>query len=153
MKFWPWALAAYARPEVAQACLDLQDGHRQSVPYLLWAAWAAQEARPLPPSALKLGASLAGRWEQAAVAPLRQARRGLKSAFEGVSDPVREQLRGEVKALELKAEEVVMRALEGVAPEPAGAPYPVQEALVAAAAAWTFPAPESALHRLAATLG
>lgn len=153
MKFWPWALAAYARPEAAQACLDLQDGHRQSVPYLLWAAWAAQEGRPLPASALKLGASLAGRWEQTAVAPLRQARRGLKSAFEGVSDPVREQLRAEVKALELKAEEVAMRALEAIAPEASGAPYPLLEALVAAAAAWPFPAPESALGRLAHALG
>jgi uncharacterized protein (TIGR02444 family) len=153
MKFWPWALAAYARPEAAQACLELQDGHRQSVPYLLWAAWAAQEGRPLPASALKLGASLADRWEQAAVAPLRQARRGLKSAFEGVSDPVREQLRAEVKALELKAEEVVMRALEAAAPEPSGGPYPVQGALVAATAAWTFLAPDSALYRLAVALG
>jgi uncharacterized protein (TIGR02444 family) len=153
MKFWPWALVAYARPEAAQACLDLQDGHRQSIPYLLWAAWAAQEGRPLPPSALKLGASLAGRWEQAAVAPLRQARRGLKSAFEGVSDLAREQLRSEVKALELKAEEVVMRALEAATPDRSSAPYPVQDALVTATAAWAFPAPESALHRLAAALG
>ena len=152
MKLWPWALQAYARPPVAEACLDLQDGHRQSVPYLLWAAWAAQEGRALPASSLRMGASLAGRWEQAAVAPLRLARRGLRSAFEGVSDPVREQLRAEVKALELKAEEVVMRALEPMAPETAGAPYPVAGALAAACAAWSFPAPESALRRLASAL-
>jgi uncharacterized protein (TIGR02444 family) len=153
MKFWPWALAAYARPDVAPACLDLQDSHRQSVLYLLWAAWAAQGGRPLPASALTLGASLAGRWEQTAVRPLRQARRGLKSAFEGVSDPVREQLRAEVKALELKAEEVAMRALEAIAPEPSGGPYPVRDALAAAVAAWPCSAPEAALLRLAQALG
>jgi uncharacterized protein (TIGR02444 family) len=153
MTFWSWALAAYGRPDAAEACLDLQDSHGQSVPYLLWAAWAAQEGRPLPASALTLGASLAGRWEQAAVGPLRQARRGLKPAFEGVSDPVREQLRAEVKALELKAEEAVMRALEAVAPEPSGAPCPVRQALAAAVAAWPCSAPEAALRRLAQALG
>jgi uncharacterized protein (TIGR02444 family) len=152
MKLWSWTLAAYAKPQVEPACLDLQDGHRQCVPYLLWAAWAAQEGRVLPASAIRLGASLANRWEQAATAPLRQARRGLKSAFEGVSDPVREQLRAEVKAVELKAEQVVMRALEPIAPEARGAPYPVADALAAACAAWPFPAPESALSRLAHAL-
>jgi uncharacterized protein (TIGR02444 family) len=42
--FWEWALDAYARPGVAEACLELQDVHGQNVPLLLWAAWAAADA-------------------------------------------------------------------------------------------------------------
>ncbi len=152
MKLWPWALHAYARPGVQEACLALQDRHGQSIPYLLWAAWTAREGLALPPGALAQAASLAACWEAAAVSPLRQARRGLKPALAGIADTAREQLRGEVKALELRAEEMLMRALEPIASEPAGVPRPLPEALEAAAAAWTSAAPESALRRLAGAL-
>ena len=30
--FWAWALAAYARPGAAEACLELQDAFGQCVP-------------------------------------------------------------------------------------------------------------------------
>jgi uncharacterized protein (TIGR02444 family) len=153
MTFWPWALQAYARDGVAEGCLDLQDRHGQSVPYLLWAAWAAQTGRALSASDLQAGASLAARWEAAAVGPLRRARRGLKPAFEGISDAAREQLRGEVKALELKAEQALMLALESLTPAPSGQSCPVNDALRAAVAAWTSPAPDAALARLAEALG
>ncbi|OZA82811.1 MAG: TIGR02444 family protein, partial [Caulobacter sp. 39-67-4] len=43
MTLWDWALQVYARQDVADACLSLQDAHGQNVPYLLWAAWAAGE--------------------------------------------------------------------------------------------------------------
>ncbi len=151
MNLWPWTLAAYARPGVSDACLDLQDGHRQSVPYLLWAAWAAIEGRPLSSAALEAAAALADRWDQVAVAPLRLARRGLKTPITGLADPPREQLREAVKTLELRAEETLMLALEPIAPGPA-APYPCAPALIAASRAWLFPAPPAALHRLATVL-
>ncbi len=153
MRLWPWALQTYGGAEVAQACLDLQDGHRQSVPYLLWAAWAAQDGRTLSPDILSRGALLAGHWEQAAVAPLRLARRSMKSPVDGVADAAREALRAEVKALELKAEQTLMAALEDMAPAAASASAPPEPALVAAAGAWMFPAPRSALRRLAKALG
>lgn len=152
MTLWPWALHAYARPGVQAACLELQDSHGQSVPFLLWAAWAAQQGCALSADALSQAASLAQRWEQAAVAPLRQARRGLKPPVDGIPDTVREPLRAEVKALELRAEELLMRALEAFAGRPGGAPRPVSEALTAASAAWTSAAPETALRRLAGAL-
>jgi uncharacterized protein (TIGR02444 family) len=152
MRFWPWALEAYARAGVAAACLELQDGHGQSVPYLLWAAWAAQGGRALTPDILRRGAVLAARWEDIAASPLRLARRGLKTVIEDIADPSREALRAEVKTLELKAEQTLMTALEGLAPA-LGGPEPLDGALIAAVSAWRAPAPDALLRRLAAALG
>jgi uncharacterized protein (TIGR02444 family) len=152
MSFWTWALEAYARPGTAEACLDLQDAHHQSVPLLLWAAWAAQDGRLLGFGDLMDGSSLAARWDEAAVAPLRAARRALKPSTEGIADALREGLRGEVKALELKAERILMARLEEMTPPPAGAPLDLEDALNEAAQAWAFVAPRAALARLAQTL-
>jgi uncharacterized protein (TIGR02444 family) len=153
MTFWSWALEVYARPDASPACLRLQDNYDQCVPYLLWAAWAAAEGRSLSADVLKRGAAVAHRWEQAATGPLRQSRRALKWSLDGVSDPAREALRGEIKALELKAEQTVMAALEALTPAPAGPALPLDAALAAAAGTWRVPAPASALGRLAKALG
>jgi uncharacterized protein (TIGR02444 family) len=152
MRFWTWALGAYARPGAAEACLDLQDRFGQCAPYLLWAAWAAREARVLDAGALQTGAQLSDRWQSAAVAPLRAARRAMKPSVEGVADTAREALRAEAKALELKAERLLIETLEALAPEPHGASLPLPEALEAAARAWPAAAPAEALERLAQTL-
>ena len=152
MSFWTWALEAYARPGTAEACLDLQDAHHQSVPLLLWAAWAAQAGRPLSFGDLMDGSSLAARWDEAAVAPLRAARRALKPTAAGIADDVREGLRGEVKALELKAEQILMARLEDMTPPQAGEPLDIEDALNEAAQAWAFIPPHEALARLAQTL-
>ncbi len=149
--FWAWALEAYARPGVAEACLELQDAFGQSVPFLLWAAWAAKVGRGPGPARLAAGADLAARWEAAATGPLRAARRGLKASTPGVADAAREVLRAEVKALELKSERLLMETLEGLAPAQAPSDD-LGEALTAAVRAWPRPAPKSALERLAQTL-
>ena len=45
MSFWDWAVEAYGRPGVDGLCIEAQDQHGQSVPYLLWAAWLDAEGR------------------------------------------------------------------------------------------------------------
>jgi uncharacterized protein (TIGR02444 family) len=152
MKFWTWALEAYGRPGAAEACLDLQDHHRQCVPYLLWGAWAAREGRLLDQRTLEQGADLSARWEAAAVGPLRTARRAMKPEVPGISDAAREGVRAEVKALELQAEQLLIEALEAIAPAPGPAELPLRPALAAATAAWAAEASETALDRLAQTL-
>ncbi len=156
MNFWTWALEAYARPGAAQACLTLQDDHGQCVPYLLWAAWAAGEGRPIDASTLQAGAALAADWEAAAVGPLRAARRAMKREVQGMADGAREALRAEVKALELQAEQLLIDALAAMAPEAGGTALPLAPALAAAAAAWGSDAAgqafETGLERLAQTL-
>jgi uncharacterized protein (TIGR02444 family) len=152
MGYWTWALEAYARPGAAQACLELQDRHGQCIPYLLWAAWAAREGRPLDRPALEAGAELAARWEAAAVGPLRAARRAMKPPLPGVADAAREALRAEVKALELQAEQLLIETLEARAPPAGPHPLPLRSALAAAVAAWPAEASPAALERLAQTL-
>jgi len=152
MRFWIWALEAYARPGAAEACLDLQDHHGQCVPYLLWAAWAAREGRVLDRPTLEAGARLAGGWEAAAVGSLRAARRAMKHEVPGMADAAREALRAEVKALELRAEQLLIETLEALSPAPRGAALPLKSALAAASAAWPADASAVALDRLAQTL-
>jgi uncharacterized protein (TIGR02444 family) len=148
MRLWDWALEVYARQDVADACLHLQDAHGQNVPYLLWAAWAAGEGRSAD---LKQAAALMKVWDKDVGAPLRGVRRALKPTRPDVADNARESLREAIKSVELKGERVLMESLEALC-GPAGAPGDVLEGLKAAAAASGDPPRTSALERLAKTL-
>lgn len=149
--FWEWAVRAYARPGVEALLLALQDQHGQCVPLLLWAVWSDAAAGP----ALDRAAALCRCWEAEVGAPLRCARRALKTPRHPVDDAAREQLRSEVKSAELNAERVLMKSLEALTP----APSPTQATLVldrlreAAEAFGAGAAPQAALVDLAARLG
>ncbi len=131
---WDWALEAYAQPGAQPALLALQDEHGLSVPYLLWAGWAAgaiggrSEACAAP-------AALCRAWEAGVTGPLRQARRALKQPFDGVDAAARLALRGRIQHEELSAERLLLETLQRIAPagEARGALAP---ALVAATRAW-----------------
>jgi uncharacterized protein (TIGR02444 family) len=148
MRLWQWALEVYARPSVAQACLALQDGHGQNVPYLLWAAWRAHEGRPTD---LSLAASLVKRWEAEVGAPLRGVRRATKPAWEGVLDEPREDFRAAIKTAELQGEKVLMESLEALSGEP-GPALDLLATLMEAARASGDPPPEAALRALSDSL-
>jgi uncharacterized protein (TIGR02444 family) len=148
MRLWDWALEVYARQDVADACLHLQDAHGQNVPYLLWAAWAAGEGRQAD---LKQAAALMKSWDKDVGASLRGVRRALKPARLDVADEAREDLRDAIKQVELKGERVLMESLESLS-GPAGPPIEVLDGLKSAAAASGDPPRTSALERLAKTL-
>jgi uncharacterized protein (TIGR02444 family) len=152
MSLWDWALEAYARPGVAEACLELQDHHGQSVPYLLWAAWAAQGGVTLGATELAAGAWLARAWEEEAVAPLRQVRRRLKTPMNGMPDGPREAARAQIKAAELAAEQALMLALEAMTTAGGGETRPLIQALIEASAAWGQEPGRQALIALAQAL-
>ncbi len=149
MSLWDWAVKVYARPGVAETCLELQDRHGQCVPYLLWAAWAAAEGRAPAPQALADAAAMSAAWASQAMAPLRAARRAMKAEAPGIDPAAREALRGELKTLELKAEHLLMETLEQ-APL-LGEPESLDLALAAAAEAHGG-APGPLLRRLALAL-
>ncbi|HWE44760.1 MAG TPA: TIGR02444 family protein [Caulobacteraceae bacterium] len=152
MRVWDWASAAYAREGVEAACLDLQDGYDQSIPYLLWAAWAAATGRLLDAEALEFGSETARVWDNAAVEPLRVIRRRLKKPIPDMGDTAREILRVQVKAAELTAERLLLEDLETLAPPQNGQPLPLAQALVAAAKAWSSVTPRAQLETLASAL-
>lgn len=148
MGFWDWALKAYARQPVAEACLHLQDAHGQNVPWLLWAAWMAQAGRGAD---LKGAAKVMRAWDAEIGAPLRSVRRALKAPRPPVDETAKDALREAVKAVELKGERVLMESLEALS-APSGPPIAVLDGLIAAAEASGDPPRRSALERLAHAL-
>jgi uncharacterized protein (TIGR02444 family) len=144
---WDWTLRAYGQAGVPEACLTLQDTYGQNTSLLLWAVWA----EAANPALLARAADIARRWEALALSPIRDVRRALKPAFEGIEDAAREGLREDVKAVELRAERVLMERLEAMTADHGGAH--ALAALEAASRAWGKPAPNNALAALAAALG
>jgi uncharacterized protein (TIGR02444 family) len=152
VSLWDWALEAYARPGVQDVCLKLQDSHGQCVPYLLWAAWAAADGQVVSAPTLSRGAAMARAWDEAAVGPLRQVRRRLKTPHAGIADTARDAARAQVKAAELAAERALMDALEALSPQGRGQATPLASALADAAGAWGAAPPLQVLRDLAENL-
>ena len=152
MSYWDWAVSVHGREGVDQALMQLQDAHGQCVAYLLWAAWAAGEGRPLEPVILAQAAALARHWESEATGPLRAARRGLKAAAPPIDDDARLALREQVRTAEFAAERLLMDTLEQLTPSPAGAPGDLGQAMIEASLAWGQAAPQEALRGLGARL-
>jgi len=132
-EFWDWAVAAYARPGVAEACLELQDTSGQNVPLLLWAVWRGGD--------VAAAVGLARAWDDEVVGPLRGVRRRLKGGAGA------EALSERVKAVELEAERTLMLALEAVAGS-----VPDAGALTAVARAWGGSPTSDSLARLSAMI-
>jgi uncharacterized protein (TIGR02444 family) len=150
---WDWAVAAYARPGVEPALLDLQDRYGQSAPLLLVAAWAAQAGRPFAAERLEAAVDTARAYEDTVVGPLRAIRRTLKAALPDIEDGARLGIREQVKALELDAERRLIGALEAIACEvEAAEPAGVASGLVSAAHRWSRVLPRAELAELAARL-
>lgn len=147
MAIWEWALEAYARPGVPEACLRLQDEYGQNTSLLLWAVHSEVK----DPELLKKAAAAARAWDATALKPLRDVRRALKPPLPPVDDAARLALREDVKGLELAAERLLLETLDGMSHGLGGAH--ALEALEAASKAWDKPAPAGALAELAAALG
>jgi uncharacterized protein (TIGR02444 family) len=136
LKLWDFALVAYARDDVREACLKLQDRDGQSVCLLLWAGWAASESRPLPPETLASALAAARQWEHGVTGPLRAARRMLRSHGHAA-------LAGTVGAAEIEAERLLLVQLEGLTPPPKASAVNQLSVLVAVTSAWApLPAPD-----------
>jgi len=145
VSLWDWALAAYAKDGVPEATLALQDEHGFNTSLLLWAAWAGPDA-----DALANGVQTAVVWDETVLWPLRNARRALKASRRPFDDAAREGLREDVKAAELRAERVLMEALQSLCERAPDVDVPA--ALRRAAMAWNGTAPGAALDRLARVL-
>lgn len=147
MNIWDWALEAYGRPGVPEACLTLQDAHGQNTSLLLWAVYAEVG----DPELLARAAAATRAFDAIALSPLRDVRRALKLALPPFNDHARLALREDVKALELNTERLLMETLAQLSQDRGGTH--ALDALRAASAAWGPPAPDNALAALAAALG
>lgn len=119
--FWRFSCAFYAEAGVEALAIELQEAGGWDVNLALFALWLAAEDREPGEAALEAAVAFSAEWRAAAVAPLRAARRGLK--LRASADPAVAALRAEVKALELKAEQLQQERLESLAASAvAGAP-------------------------------
>ncbi|MEQ9465207.1 MAG: TIGR02444 family protein [Haliea sp.] len=96
---WEFSLQLYARPGVAEACIEAQDHYAADVNLLLYAAWLAQQGLELDPGQWQALAAGVDEWRRRVVAPLRALRRDWKALPDAAA------LREQVRALELAAEQ------------------------------------------------
>ncbi len=129
-EFWDWAVEAYGRDGVAEACLALQDDHGQCVPLLLWAAWRGMTGARISDDVGTRAVAMARAWSDGVTAPLRSVRRRMKTPLSEGDDAVRLALRDKVKAIELEAERALMQLLESLSGEPRAVPAPFRTVLV-----------------------
>src|SRR5689334_18064039 len=99
--FWKFSLRFYAKAGVARACIELQDAAGVDVNLLFLLLFFADCGRSVTRDEVaRIDAAIAP-WRKEVVHPLRTVRRALKSN-PGVSGA--ENLRGEVKRIELESE-------------------------------------------------
>jgi uncharacterized protein (TIGR02444 family) len=119
---WAFALALYARPGVADACLTLQNEADVDVMLLLMATFAAVKYRTLlTPDEIGALDEACRPWREQIVRNLRAIRTALKTGPQPAPNSETEQFRSKVKALELEAEKLENRLLAECLPlRPAG---------------------------------
>jgi uncharacterized protein (TIGR02444 family) len=114
--FWRFSLRFYALPDVAPACLALQDEANVDVNLMLFLLFLAENGRAITrDDVARLDASIAP-WRTEVVEPLRAIRRRLKSGIGEISAASSEGLRNMVKKIELEAERLEQARLENAAP-------------------------------------
>lgn len=109
--FWRFSLAVYALPGVAEACLELQEGAGADVNVLLYNLWLGSSGRRLEAADMASVVMAVDGWRREIVAPLRAARRALKTPTAAFDASGAEALRQAVKAVELEAERLQQNAL------------------------------------------
>jgi uncharacterized protein (TIGR02444 family) len=109
---WTFALAIYARPGVAEACLALQNEAGVDVMLLLMATFAAVKRRQLLTTGEIASLDAAcGPWREQIVQKLRAIRTELKAGPRPAPGEATEPFRAKIKAIELEAEKLENRLL------------------------------------------
>lgn len=106
--FWDYSLVHYGRPEVARACLELQEDVGANVNLVLFCCWLGSFGQVLTVQDLDEAEEVIRDWNEQVVEPLRGVRRFVRSEFAGFADQKWPQA---IKQLELKAERVVQNRL------------------------------------------
>jgi len=114
--FWRFSLQFYRLPQVADACIALQEEAGVDVNLLLFLLWHARERRQLSASDVTALEAKIGPWREATVVPLRNVRRVLKSPPALVEGGTAEAFRNRIKAVELEAERLQQEAMFALAP-------------------------------------
>lgn len=109
--FWGFSLATYGNPEVAAACLALQDLCGADVNLLLYCCWLGQSGRALDKRALRAALLAVGGLQSNIIRPLRQSRRALRRAPRGMPKGWAKEIKDRLAAVEIDLEYVEQRLL------------------------------------------
>ena len=127
--FWWFSLKLYAERDFAGACLALQDRHGVDVNVLLFMLWAAQHGRRIEEDGVRAIVAAVEGWRQSVVAPLRTARRFLRTPPADVQASAAAALRQRIQEAELEAERLQQEMLYRLFPiEPRTQPEPFRDA-------------------------
>lgn len=110
-----FAITVYANEQIRELCLGLQNEHQVDVVLLLSCCWYGTRFGRLGQARFRQMDTLSAEWTSGLVHALRGSRRWLKNRAmlaPAVSADEHEQLRERIKALELAAEFMQLRALE-----------------------------------------
>jgi uncharacterized protein (TIGR02444 family) len=114
--FWRFSVDFYSVPQVAAACLALQDEAGADVNIVMFLLWHASRKRTFSPTDAADLERRIGDWRNHIVAPLRTVRRVLKSPPALIDPDAAEKFRTKVKGIELEAEKIQQAALYALAP-------------------------------------
>jgi len=129
---WQFAVRTYSQPGVTDACIALQDERQADVNMLLFSVWIGTTRGDLADKEFARVDQFSRQWRNNVVAPLRSARRWMKSdgcALAGVSAERCLALRDRIKDNELAAEKLQLQTLANLAPEFAPAKLTASEQL------------------------
>lgn len=116
--FWDFSLGFYARPGIAEICLDLQDRFGADVNVVLYLLWQAQRRRRLTLMEIEKLIALISDWQLNVVRPLRGVRRFLRDPDPTWSSESVASFRQRLKGDELLAERLQQAAMEAAFPNP-----------------------------------
>jgi uncharacterized protein (TIGR02444 family) len=108
---WRFSLLLYAKPNVANACLALQDEVGADINLLLFLLWKATQGRRVSLQELEDVEAQIVCWRDRVVVPLRAVRRYLKAAPPPGDRERVEVFRTRIKSLELEAERLQQAAI------------------------------------------
>lgn len=111
---WDFSLAHYAKPQVAEHCLQLQDSYGVNVNVLLWALWLESQHKLLTGERLQVALAAIAQWDINYVQALRELRRKMKQDFADDLAQVAD-VRDQIKHAELLAEKQEQQWLADVA--------------------------------------
>lgn len=114
--FWNFSLQTYAKPKIAELCLELQEGFGADVNLVLFMLWAGARGRRLELQEIEQLAGFVENWREEVVIPLRRARRALKTPPRDWPAQETESLRQRIKAGELEAERLQQNAMSSFLP-------------------------------------
>lgn len=109
--FWSYSLRLYRVPEVANACLSLQDQWGADVNLILYCCWLGRSGRALDKRSLRMAITVTSRWQAEVVQPVRKVRHSLKVRPHDVPDAWVAAIRKRLGAVELDLEYLEQRML------------------------------------------